>query len=103
MKIDMTQQLITYDGKPVKDDEGAVTLRRVCGMALTGQAPQDNKLSGDDKMKRFLLAKRAYEHDYVSLSAEELVTIKKAIADSFTPAVMGPAWLLLDPPEDEGE
>lgn len=102
MKIDMNQVLIGYEGKPVTDGDGEITLRHACGIALTATNPEE-KIDPEEKMKRFLLAQRIYGNGSIKLTAEEIVLLKQSVGKGYSPAIVGPVWLLLDPPEPEEE
>jgi hypothetical protein len=97
MKIDMTQELVDLTtGEKLQDG----TLRGICVRALLFRDP-NSQMSGDDQLKRYMLAQRLQENDEVDLQAHEITLIKDSIAIIFQPMVTGQAWLLLDPPGED--
>ena len=97
MRIDITQSLVGYNGEPVQNMAGvAFTLRAACCEALTAAYP-DEKLTGEEKVKRFELARLLYVEDEPDVSVEDLALIKQLIGKGYGPVVVGPVWLLLDP------
>ncbi|KKN49493.1 hypothetical protein LCGC14_0642000 [marine sediment metagenome] len=84
------------DGQQVKLDDTPATLNDVIMRALLNII-QGEKLSGEDSFKRYQIAtKFADKPMSVDLTSEEIVFIKKAIGDTFGPAVVGPAWDFLE-------
>lgn len=98
MQIDFSQEIVGFDGEVIKDQRGPLTLGRVCGIALTSQG-QNEKNDGEEKLKRFLLAQKIFGKETVSVTVDEVSLMKKLVNESFGAAVMGPAWLMLEPPE----
>ncbi len=96
MKIDITQQLVGYNGEPIQNGASALTLRSVCCEALTAAYPEE-KLAGEEKVRRFELARLLYAEDEPDVSVEDLALVKQLVGKGYGPVVVGPAWLLLDP------
>lgn len=102
MLINFNQKLKNYNGKPITHDRPVenggpmeVTLRWACCEALMGNVPGE-KLEGEVKIKRYLLAQKIYQKD-VELTAEETADLKHLIGIGFSTAVAGAALPLLDP------
>ena len=117
MTLDVTQVLIGYDGealmdtKPIYDDNGVqhvdakgelqvekvpITLRPICTNALMLVMETDRGMSGEDKVKLWSLAGRIQKEDKPYLLAADLVLLEKRIGAAYGPAIVGPAFLLLN-------
>ena len=90
---------MTVDGKtPLKQDGKIVMLAEVAQNALLASYQDEPNLSGEEKVKRFAIARKIEEQPKdPSLSAEDIALIKKLIAKAYNPLVTSDAWLLLDP------
>jgi len=101
MKIDLNQELKKIDGTPLMQQEESsgsvvtlnkvITLKSICINALFGN---EKDLSGDDKMKRYLLAIKIEKGSIVDFSTEEIVLLKKLI-NQFFPTIVAPQCCLL--------
>jgi len=119
MKINVTNQLAELDGTGMEILSGLrnaslcgacsevlrkamqpLTLRLVCTRALTS-AEHNQGLSSEEKFKRGQMAHKIYNSDEPSLSADDVVRLKKAIGNYDGPLVVLQAFELLDPPDDE--
>jgi hypothetical protein len=117
MTLDVTQVLVGYDGealmdtKPILDGEGKqvlddkgvpefekvpITLRPICINALMAVMEADKGMTGEDKVKNWCLAGKIQKEDAVELLAEDVTLLKKRIGASYGPAIVGPAFLLLN-------
>jgi len=91
------------DGQQIKLDEKPATLNDVVMRALLNII-QGEKLSGEDSFKRYQIATKFTDKPTsVDLTSEEIVFIKKAIGETFGPAVVGPSWELLEGEKDKPE
>lgn len=95
MKIDFSKAIIGLDGEALTNQGKDHTLGSVAVDALMlmvdGQKP-----SGKESFKRHRLATKIYDKSDVDLSIEEIALLKKLIGNVFGPAVVGPAWNLLE-------
>jgi translation initiation factor RLI1 len=104
-QIAMDTVLRTFDGDAITEvvkvnDKTApkeYTLLRACCDALLEQ--DINDLSGDDKVKRYILAKKISRKGIVTLKAEEVSLLKDLIGKRFYPVIVAQAWAILDPVE----
>ena len=80
-------------------DAPPLDLATVAGMALLTETPADPRAPKNpaDKIKRFSLAVKVHAGGVVSLSAEEIALLKSAIAEGYSPLVVGRANEILDP------
>lgn len=97
MKIDFNMVLKNLEGKPLKDKEKDVTLKDASANALLGNYP-DDKIDGEEKLRRFLLATKIYESNgEIELSVDEIKMTKDLIAKGYSTLVTGRALEILDP------
>ncbi|HUX03155.1 MAG TPA: hypothetical protein VMY35_19510 [Phycisphaerae bacterium] len=97
MTLDVTQVLLGLDGEPLLDGEKAsITLRPICINALMATMETDKGLSGEDKVKIWVLAGKIQKEDRPVLVAEDVTLLKKRIGSAYGPAIVGPAFLLLN-------
>ena len=101
MKINSTQILLTYSGQPMKDRDGKdATLRWACCEALTATFQDEKNLSGEDKIKRYVLAGRIFENDNPDLTVKEVALVIELVAKAFSTPIAAPALMILDPAAD---
>lgn len=85
------------DGRPMFEDED-LFLKQVCTTALLGDYQE--KIDGDEKVKRFKLAEKIYDaNGEINLQSEETTLIKTLIPKAFSVLVTGRALEILDPAE----
>lgn len=112
MKIDVTQKLLDLDGEEMQivvqacqfcgrsvEESGVRTLRNTLIDALNVLYQDEQNLDPQKKFKRHLLAVRVHDEDEPEFTVEELSELKNVVAKRYSPAVMGPAWMMLDPGE----
>ena len=96
MTLDVTQVLLGLDGEAMMDGDKPVTLRPICTNALMATMEADKGMSGEDKVKIWSLAGKIQKEDRPSLVAEDVALLKKRIGAAYGPAIVGPAFLLLN-------
>jgi hypothetical protein len=97
MKLDTATVLRDLQGNEMMaDKDQPATVRLICTNALLGHHADDANISGDEKFKRFQLASRLNEGKAADVSSEEIVLLKRMIGRSYTPAVVGPMFMLLE-------
>lgn len=101
MKRNLNVVLKTLDGQPLKEDHnGAVSdvlLSRLAVNALLVNYPDEQSLSGEEKVKRFKLAQQINDADGdVEVTAEQVALLKSLIAKGYTPLVVGQAYEILE-------
>lgn len=93
-KINFDVVLKNLAGKPLKDNDGSVlTMAKACRNALH---VMDEKATGDEKYKHYVLAFKIGEGGDVELKSEEVTTIKESIGVNMFPIVVGPVWDFLE-------
>ena len=96
MTLDVTQVLLGLDGEAMMDGDNPVTLRPICVNALMAVMEADKGMSGEDKVAIWSLAGKIHKEDRPVLDAKEVVLLKKRVGDAYGPAIVGPAFLLLN-------
>lgn len=110
MKVIVSATLLGFDGEVVKHGrmvngetvEEPLTLAGACTFALMSQFPDEQTLTGDEKLNRHLLAARIHEaangdgDGAVDLKAEDVALLKRLVAKAWSTRACGPALLLLD-------
>jgi hypothetical protein len=84
-------------GEEIKDDGKPFLMSAAITNALLSAFPDEKDISGDEKVKRFLLATRLHGQDSIDLSADEVVLCKRLVAKAYNPLVVGQAWAVLEP------
>jgi hypothetical protein len=91
MKLDVTQNVTTLGGTPIKDqDENGNAVDATFGMAIVNAllSPVQNE-KGIEKVHKYELARKVYESDTVELTVEDVALIKQRVLDVFPPLVSG--------------
>lgn len=101
MKRNLNIVLKTLDGEPLKEDNNGtvrdVLLSRLAVNALLVNYPDEQSLSGEEKVKRFKLAQQINDADGdVEITAEQVALLKSLIAKGYTPLVVGQAYEILE-------
>lgn len=102
--IDFTQPIRSLDGTAIsapntdaKAKPEALTLGDVAVNVLEQMAADDQRLTGEEKFKMDILARKIYRQKAAALTSEEIALIKSRIGKFYGPSVIGSAWHLLDP------
>ncbi len=104
MKIAFNTVLKNLAGEPlteqVDDKPVEISLDKVAINALLAAFQDERALSGDDKLKRWLVAERISKEDLTKteITIDELKLIKDLIGKAYAAAIVGPAYLLLGQP-----
>jgi len=94
--IDFTVPLVGLDGKPLRTEEGPMSLGDVAANALLSPHKDENP-SGAEKVKRWSLAMRVHAAKDAELTADDIKLIKDLVAQAYAPLIVGQAWAILDP------
>jgi len=100
VKVNFASLVLNEKDEPImqgKDDP--VTLATIARQALLNPGPGEEKVSGEDKFKRFQLAMKC--EGEVDLQVEELATIKKRIGIMCPPLIVGRCWNMLEGMEEK--
>jgi len=96
MKINFNVGLKNLKGETLKDKEKDLTLKDASTNALLGN--YDEKIDGNEKLKRFLLATKIYESNgEIELENDDVKLVKDMIAKGYSTVVTARAWQILDP------
>ena len=102
MKILFNQTLMTIHNKPFegmtneKGEKENLDLKKVCVEALLSVDPDNRSEDGAQKFKNWELAKKINVDSEVELTAEEISLIKAKVGKFYAPAIVGPAFSLLE-------
>jgi len=93
MKINFNQTIKNIKGEVVKD----LTLKSVSIEALLATFEDERSLSGEEKVKRFVLATRIESNSNdMDFKVEDVAKIKQLIGKGYGPLVVGQAWEMLE-------
>ncbi|MGH2505891.1 MAG: hypothetical protein ACRDHZ_00490 [Ktedonobacteraceae bacterium] len=102
--IDFTKVLLGSDEKPILQQQTdpkvkpePTTLGDVAIGALTTLTQDDQRLTGEEKFKMDVLARKIYHAKSAALTVDDIKLIKDRIGKLYFPNVVGAAWRLLDP------
>ena len=99
MQVDFSKEFKQFDGKVIQespDKPDAFTLRTASINGLMFKGEQE-KLSGEEQMKRFDLSTLIYAStEPLDIASEQIVLIKEQIAKIYTPIIVGQAWKMLE-------
>jgi len=96
MKVNFSQPLKDLEGNTLNNEKGkGVFLNTVCANALIA-SPENNKVDGVEKVKRYELAKKIMGGGDIDVSVEELALIKELLGTSYGVLVVGQAYKMLD-------
>lgn len=101
MKIQFNQNLVDLAGENIVIQDEEVTLRSVCVNALLSEFQNENS-TGEDKVKRYELAKRIYENDELELEAKQIALLQERVGKNYLPLIVGQATKMLEG-EADGE
>lgn len=102
MKIDMSQTLLDLGGLPLRNNDEILTLGSVSIEALV-LVQRDDRVNGGEKFKRYQIAQKIHGKDLIDLTLDEIVLIKDLIGKAYGPAVVGPAFNLLENPKKQSK
>lgn len=97
MKINFGAPIKDIKGEPIVENEKAVTLGSVSCQALLASYPDEQNLSGKDKVERFTLAALCSNEIESDISLEDATLLKKLIGKAYGPLVVGRVYELIDP------
>lgn len=93
MKVNVDTPILEITGEPVPD----LLAKGIMIDALMVSMEDDVSLSGEQKIKNFMLAQRLSVGGEVELTSEEVGLIKSRVAKIFNVLGTGRIWELLDP------
>lgn len=94
MEVDFSKTITGLDGKELTDGGVIVDLKAVCRNALLSNYEQDRNVTGEEKYKRYEIAKKVI--GVAILSTEEVVKLKELVSRCYPPLVVGPVFDMLE-------
>lgn len=95
MKVNFDLALTDFDGNDLTEKNETFRLKRAAIEALMVMFPEERD-EGEHKYKRFDLASRVHKGGEQEVTPEEAALIKQRIGKLYGPAVVGPAYKLLN-------
>lgn len=114
MKVDFTIEIENLEGMPIpitemnesgkeKKTGKNVTLKSVSVNALYSMLEDEKKLSGEDKVKRHIIAEKIYKSTgAIDIKAKEIVLLKELIGKIYSPLIVARSYELLEKEEEDG-
>ena len=100
MKVNFGKVLVDFDGAAISaKDKNEAVLRGVAVDALLAIYQDEQNLSGEEKLKRYILAEKVYKKED-DLTVEEIALLKKLIGKAYAPLIVGQAWKILEGKDD---
>lgn len=99
MKYNLSGLVLEINGKPALQDGKTVSLNELCIQALCAL---DHEISGDEKMKRAVLAETLYKsRGVVDIPLEDAKRIKDTTGKFLSGIAIMQIWRILDKSEDD--
>lgn len=97
MKINTEKILKTMDGKNLKkEDDQDVLIKDVILNSLLAHFPDEQGLTGEEKVKRYALALKVHKNAAPDLSIEDLSMVKKLVGKMYPALIVGQMWEVLE-------
>ena len=91
MRIDMEKELTTLDGKVIGK------MKQFCVESLLAVFEDERNLMGQEKLNRFILAKKIYEGEgEIEIPIEDISLLKKLVGKGYGALIVGQAWEILE-------
>jgi hypothetical protein len=83
------ETLKDFAGLPLKDGDKEITNGAILVNALTMPRAGDENVSGEEKLKRYELARKLYTSEVVDLTSEQVVTLRELVSKTYSVVVTG--------------
>lgn len=99
MKFNPSTAILDLNGEAIKTKQDSdLVMSEVCCNALLAEI-QGEQATGEEKLKKFLLAKRIHvATDQIDVTVEEAALLKRLIGKLYGALVSGQAWQILEGP-----
>lgn len=88
MRIDFNKEMMDLEGKPLKDGDEIIKLKKICVNSLLAN---DDKIDGTEKLKRFQLASKISKGT-MDISVEDITLIKSMVGKYFSTIIVGQVY-----------
>jgi len=97
MKVNINQKLKNLEGAQLKNETGKeMDLRETMLQALLSMVEGDDRMSGSDKVKIWVLSQKIHgSNGELEIDVEDVALIKERIGKLFMPMVVGQAWEMI--------
>lgn len=98
MKFQLKKAVIkNLEGEALKNGEKEFTVAQACVNALLADY-QEDKINGEEKLKRFVFAKKINQDETIELKSEDVTLIKSLIAKAYNALIVGSVYEVLENP-----
>ena len=91
MKYKITDMVIDYNGKPLKEGDKELDWRTVVHVALNSTATTTDVLTNEQKAKCYGMTLNAFQNEEVEFTIEEVAFLMERIKKVYKPVVIGRA------------
>jgi hypothetical protein len=102
MKIRVTDQVLDYEGEPLKDGDKELIWRTVFRESLNSMMPGD-QFTADEKDRSYRITTICYQGDVVDLNLDDRAFLLDKIRKIYNPLVCGRAKEILEGEEPKKE
>jgi hypothetical protein len=95
MKLKFNEKIKDLDGNVLKDNGKELTLLNVATTSLLAVF-DDERIDGQEKAKRGMLAIKIHSNPDVELTVEEIALIKRLIGKTYVPLVVARAYEIIE-------
>ena len=97
MQVDFSKQFKNFDGTTIPEKAGEDKSFTLATASINAVMNPEEKLSGEDSVKRLDLATAIYAATKpLELTSEQVSLIKAQIAKVYGPLIVGQAWKMLE-------
>lgn len=91
MIINFSESIKNLAGNSLKENGKEISIGNICANALLFE-DKDDKMTGQEKLERYELAKKIFEKEKVDLTIEEIAKIKEIVGKYSSTLVVGQVY-----------
>jgi len=95
MKVNISVELKSLDGQSLMKGNKPMCIRDICIEALLATFDDERNIPGEEKKRRYDIAKRIHENES-EFSDNEIDLMKRSIAKAYGPLIVGQSWEILN-------
>jgi hypothetical protein len=97
MKINFNQEIKTIEGETIPKQGSEKEFLKLIDVAINALLTFDEKSTGEEKFKRYNIAKEIHSNlNEIDLRLEDIAMIKSLIGKIYSPLVVGQTWKMLE-------